>query len=454
MTKKRLKITPVLMALNVLVLVLIVLFYGCRMVKYYLKENGSSNKDTTNYLVDAVLKKQSFVDLTKGLIYDEDKKEYRYVGEVSDNYIEYSGITYRIIGIDKDNNIRAVSDKSVTLMYSGLEKGYANSYVNKWLNKNEGLKYSGVYESNVNESVNYLANSYICEDEIDDVKNITCDKSNNNNKIVLLSLYDYYKAGGKSSFLNNGETFYLGTVSSEKHNYYITNDGEVSINELSTKAYGVRPVITINSGTVLISGKGTKDEPYIIYNNEASTLEEVSINSYVSFSDQVFKVVDNSRSATKVALDGVLKDVSISFGGKSNEYTSKKGVGSYLNTTYLKTLDKSMMVNAYWFNGKLSLDNLDYAIERDSYATMYVGMMSLADLFNNEEVNTLTLSRGIESDQIINVINKDGMVYGDFIDKEYNVRPVFFLKKDLKITGGKGTKDEPYTLGVSNEKGK
>ncbi len=454
MTKRRLKITPVLMALNVLVLVLIVLFYGFRMIKYYLKENGSSNKDTTNYLVDSVLKKQSFVDLTKGLIYDEENKEYRYVGEVNDNYIEYSGITYRIIGIDKDNNVRMVADKSVTLMYSGLEKGYDNSYVNKWLNKNEELKYSGVFESNINESVNYLMNSYICEDEIDDVKNITCKKSNNNNKIVLLSLYDYYKAGGKSSFLNNKETFYLGTVNSEKHNYYITNDGEVSINELSTKAYGVRPVISINSGTVLISGKGTKDEPYKIYNNEPSTLEEASINSYVCFSDQVFKIVDNSRSATKVALDGTLKDVNVAFGGKDNVYTSKKGVGSYLNTKYLKTLDKNMMVNAIWYTGKLSLDNLDYASERDIYATMYVGMMGLADLFNNEEVNTLTLSRGIESDQIINVINKEGMVYGDFIDNKYNVRPVLFLKKNLKITGGKGTKDDAYTLGASDEKGK
>ena len=138
MTRRRLKITPVLVTLNVLVLLLIVAFYGTRMIKYYLKENGKSNdKDNTVLLVDTVLKKQSYVDLTKGLIFDEEKSEYRYLGDVDDNYLEYSGIVYRIIGIDKDNNIKVISDKSVTMMYSGLEKGYDKSYVNKWLEEND-----------------------------------------------------------------------------------------------------------------------------------------------------------------------------------------------------------------------------------------------------------------------------------------------------------------------------
>ena len=162
MTRRRLKITPVLMALNVLVLVLIVLFYGFRMVKYYLQENGNrSDGESAVLLVDTILKKQSFVDLTKGLVYDEDKNEYRYLGDVNDNYLEYSGIVYRIIGLDKDKNIKAITDKSVTLMYSGLEKGYDNSYINKWLNYDKDIKLSGFYENNIKESTNYLVNTYL-----------------------------------------------------------------------------------------------------------------------------------------------------------------------------------------------------------------------------------------------------------------------------------------------------
>lgn len=459
MTRRRLKITPVLVTLNVLVLLLIIAFYGTRMIKYYLKENGkSNNKDNTVLLVDTVLKKQSYVDLTKGLIFDEEKNEYRYIGDVDDNYLEYSGIVYRIIGIDKDNNIKVISDKSVTMMYSGLEKGYDKSYVNKWLNYDKDVTGSGVYENNINESVNFLASTYYCEDIIDDIKNITCDKNSTNYKISLLSLYDYYKAGGKSSFLNNGETFYLGTLNKDNHNYYITSDGEVSINEISTRTYAVRPVITISSNSVLLSGKGTKDDPYKILEIKPSTLEEATINTYVSFSNQVFKVIDNSTDATKVALNGVIKendtDVVKSFGGKNNKYSnSKNTVGYYLNNTYLKTLDSKNIIKSDWYIGALSLDNLDYTNEKNTKINLSVGMLSLGDMFVGDINNVFTLSRGIESDQIINVINEDGNFYGDFITSKYNVRPSLYLNNELKITGGNGTFDAPYELGVSDEKG-
>ena len=459
MTRRRLKITPVLVTLNVLVLLLIVAFYGTRMIKYYLKENGkSNNKDNTVLLADTVLKKQSYVDLTKGLIFDEEKNEYRYLGDVDDNYLEYSGIVYRIIGIDKDNNIKVISDKSVTMMYSGLEKGYDKSYVNKWLNYDKDVTGSGVYENNIKESVNYLSSTYYCEDIIDDIKNITCDKNSTNYKISLLSLYDYYKAGGKSSFLNNGETFYLGTLNKDNHNYYITSDGEVSINEISTKTYAVRPVITIISSSVLLSGKGTKDDPYRILEIKPSTLEDTTINTYVSFSNQIFKVIDNSTDATKVALNGVIKendiDVVKSFGGKNNKYSnSKNTVGYYLNNTYLKTLDSKNIIKSNWYIGALSLDNLDYSNEKNTKVNLSVGMLSLGDMFVGDINNVLTLSRGIESDQIINVINKEGNFYGDFITSKYNVRPALYLNNELNITGGNGTFDAPYELGVNDEKG-
>ncbi len=459
MTRRRLKITPVLVTLNVLVLLLIIAFYGTRMIKYYLKENGKSNdKDNTVLLVDTVLKKQSYVDLTKGLIFDEEKNEYRYLGEVDDNYLEYSGILYRIIGVDKDKNIKVISDKSVTMMYSGLEKGYDKSYVNKWLNYDKDVPGSGVYENNIKESVNYLSSTYYCEDIIDDIKNITCDKNSTNYKISLLSLYDYYKAGGKSSFLNNGETFYLGTLNKDNHNYYITSDGEVSINEISTRTYAVRPVITIISSSVLLSGKGTKDDPYRILEIKPSTLEDTTINTYVSFSNQVFKVIDNSTDATKVALNGVIKendiDVVKSFGEKNNKYSnSKNTVGYYLNNTYIKTLDSKNIIKSNWYIGALSLDNLDYSNEKNTKVNLGVGMLSLGDMFVGDINNVLTLSRGIESDQIINVINKEGNFYGDFITSKYNVRPALYLNNELKITGGNGTFDAPYELGVSDEKG-
>ena len=103
MTKRRLKIRPVLITLNVALLIIITLFYTTRLIKYYLKENGHRPTNSTVLLVDELIKKQSYVDLTKGLIHDKDANIFRYVGKVEDNYLEYSGILFRIVGIDKDS---------------------------------------------------------------------------------------------------------------------------------------------------------------------------------------------------------------------------------------------------------------------------------------------------------------------------------------------------------------
>ncbi|NLC97410.1 MAG: hypothetical protein GX675_07600, partial [Erysipelotrichaceae bacterium] len=64
MSRRRIKISPVLSAINILVIVLIIVFYTTRLVKYYLAENGKKDENTKTLLVDAIIKKQSYVDLT------------------------------------------------------------------------------------------------------------------------------------------------------------------------------------------------------------------------------------------------------------------------------------------------------------------------------------------------------------------------------------------------------
>ena len=186
--RKVLKVTPVLEAINILILLIIAGFYTFRLVKYYLRENGHKNEGTV-LLVDAIKKKQSYIDQTKGLVFNEEDNTYRYKGEVDDNYISYSGSIYRIISIDADGNVKAVSEDNVTLLYPGFNNGYEKSYVNKWLNESD-VADSGVYEKTLVNSKSLLDDTSFCSDVIDDVTKITCDNVNNY-KITMLSLYDY-----------------------------------------------------------------------------------------------------------------------------------------------------------------------------------------------------------------------------------------------------------------------
>lgn len=455
MTKRRLKIRPVLIALNVSLLIIIALFYTFRLVKYYLKENGHKDADTTTLLVDELIKKQSYVDQTKGLVHDKNASIYRYIGKVEDNYLEYSGILFRIVGIDKDNNIKAISDSNLTLMYSGLEKGFDKSYVYKWLNKGDE-KYSGIFENNMDSTDKYLTNTYLCDDVVSDLKNINCEKNNNALKITLLSLYDYASAGGKESYLNNGESYYLSTIDDKNNNYFINTTGDVGLNKISSKIYGVRPVITIKNDVALMHGDGSKTSPYAVIEKTISKLSDVYISKYINYSGSTYRVISTGENV-KIALSDNIKDgdkyLKKTFGGKNNIYsTTKKTIGEYLNNTYYKSIkNNDLIVKSSYGIGSNTLDNLDYTAVYSKTNTFNIGMLTLGDMFISDTKNVLTMNRGIESSMIINVINKDGNVFGDLIASKYEVRPTMYLKGDINIVSGDGSIDSPYELGVNNE---
>ena len=453
--KKVLKITPILVTLNILVLLLIVLFYTTRLIKYYKKENGKKGEDTV-LLVDAIKKHQSYLDETKGLVYDEKSKTYTYKGEVKDNYLFYSGMVFRIVGIDSEDNIKLVSEDNVSLLYPGFSNGYEKSFVNKWLNSSDE-KYSGIYENVLFNAGGLLNNTNYCMDTIDDVENIKCEEVNNSYKITLLSLYDYKSAGGKGSYLNNGTTFYLGTLNSGKLNYVVNESGEISLNQKTARAITIKPVITINSGTELISGNGKKDNPYIIEKHEVATLGDTYVNNIIKINDNNYKVIEINEDKVKVVSTDVLKDdkgeVSLAFGGSNSEYSSKNTVGKYLNNTFLNSLDvKDSVVSSNYYVGLLDLNSLDYAKVYNSKVSAKVGMLTIGEMYVNEVSNVFTIFRGMEATNIINVINDSGNLFADNITSKYNVRPAFYLKSDLKVVKGDGSESSPYELGVNDEK--
>ena len=454
--REKLNVGRVILFINILVIVIIIGFYTGRLLKYYkLEHKKPAGEENTTLLVDALMKKRSYVDLTKGLVCDEETNICKYKGDVKDNYLSYSGNLYRILGIDSKNNIMAVSEKNVTIMYSGLEHGYNASYINKWLNKSD-KDHSGIFENSLF-NTELLDYTNLCVDNINDVEKIECHEINDENKITLLSLYDYREAGGKNSFINNGESYYLATINDNKEVYYITPSGDISVIKNIASINGVRPVITINHDTELLSGKGSKEQPYIIEKHDIKTLADVYIGNYVSFNDTKFRVVNRTEDSTKVASAEVLNDenetLKMAFGGSNNKYSkNSKTVGKYLNEDYFKSLaNNDKIVDSKWYIGNLELGNLDYANKYASNVSLKIGMLGLADMYVQDLNNILTISRGIESSDVVEVITEEGTVYSDSIKTEYNVRSSFSLKSSLKITGGEGTLDKPYLLGEADE---
>lgn len=451
--KKVLKITPVLITLNVFILLLIVGFYTFRLVKYYKLEHTNTKEEIK--FVDRVIQTQSYLDLTKGLILDKDSNTYTFKGDSTNNYVFYSGYLFRILSIDTNKNIKMVSEDVLTLMYSGLEKGYNSSYINKWLNKTDDAN-SGIFEKTLYNSDTYLVNTNLCMDNIDDLNNITCNDTNSDNKITLLSLDDYKKSGGINSFLNNKTSFYLSSINSSNENYYVNEDGNIGTSPLTTNVHGVRPVITINSKTLLISGNGSKDNPYKFETHEVATLKDAYVGSIINIDNVNYKITNKLDGYVKLVSNDVYKyndeNVDVYFDNTNNIYSTSNVLNKYLNTTYIERLSfKDKIVSAQWYVGKLTLDSLDYTNTYKTKTNSKIGLLTLGDLFINDVNNVFTMSSGIEDNNIINVINSNGKVYGDLITNKYNVRPSFYLKDDISVVSGIGTLQGPYELGGLNE---
>ena len=452
-TRKVLKITPFLILINILVLLVIMCFYLFRMIKYYKIENGSFHDESVITLADAVKKKRSYLDDTQGLVLDEESGKYRYKGDVDDNYLYYSGLMYRIIEVDKDNNVRAISEESVTLMYPGFDKGYNESYINKWLNLND-KEYSGIFEKTLYNTDKYLSNNYYCSNTVDDIENIECEETIDY-KISLLSLHDYKQSGGKSSFINNGKTFNLGTLDQNNNNYFITEDGDIALQQNHNRIVAIRPVITINGTNELLKGNGKEDNPYIIEKHEINTLIDTYVGNIIKIDEKNYKVVEVLDEKVKLVSTDVIVDndepYKIKFGGSNNTYSTSNTVGKYLNNNFLNSLSiKDSVVKSEYYVGLLDLNNLDYSKLRSTKVKANVAMLTMGEMFVNEIFDTFTILRGMEDTSIIYVINENGNFFGDSITSKYCIRPAFYLKGDLEIISGEGTEDSPFELGVNN----
>ena len=146
----------------------------------------------------------------------------------------------------------------------------------------------------------------------------------------------------------------------------------------------------------------------------------------------------------------------IKFSNSSNKYSNNKNtVGSYLNNDYFETLSNSdSIIESKWYIGQLSLYDLDYSAYYDNSVSMKIGMLTLGDMYIQDVNNVFTISRAMEDDNIINVINENGIVFGDFTTSKYSVRPSFYIDSSIEIESGSGSIDDVYVLGVSDEEEK
>ena len=385
---------------------------------------------------------------------------YRFIGDANDNYVRFMGYTWRIISINEDKTITMISEDPIISLAYGNTESFIDSQANKWLNKINDEEYTGIFYDMLEENKEYLTNTKICLDVFNTVETIGCYEKNNEYLISLLSIKDYAEAGGTNSFLNNGTYFWTTNTTKDGKFWYISEDGKTGIAEDDIE-YGLRPVITLTKDVKSLGGTGTSDDPYIIKKHEAKELKDVYSGEYIILNNSLWRVVSKNDTSLKLVSeeyivneDGTNFETYYSEVNNLSKTSDKTSLMYYLNETYYKNFkEKDLLIKGNFYNGKYDANgDYDYRTTYSSSIKAYVGLLSLAEPFIYDSGNIFTISRNIDNELSIFVINEDNLLFEDAITNLHYVRPSVYIKNNVAITGGAGTYLSPYTIGSdSNE---
>ncbi len=428
------------------------------------------------------------------------------------NYVWYSGKLWRITAINPDGSLKMITDDNITTISYGEDvnfydiskkddTSYTGSYIYQWLNE-DFLDTLYNHENIIveNSTWNITNSNAGSVDEIGKklpettlINNSTIGK---NTPVGLLNSYEYYL-----SYKNNGSTSdytqgylnigYFGWLlnpysSSDVWCVNLYGDGNY-FNPSYTSA--VRPVVVLKSNIQLSGGSGTKDDPYTISGDkEQPTINTTLLNTrtvgeYVVFDEdgststkEIYRIVSIEDGKTKLNKNDYIKSETTTL---TKQFSASTTYGSGTSDDYW-----DYYLNNIWYNSLASIDMLDkgtYYIKQVSTGTSYknslcntndttettksctkttsiwnsgyVGLPRYGEMFASQQGNGHNSSSDMS---LITPYNSSNVWYVYHLGSGYGhdpsntsvVRPMVFLKSNVVITGGDGTKTNPFTIAL------
>lgn len=414
---------------NILTIFIICSIYSYKLIHYYRLEHKQSFL-TTNNLYET-LKNKPITYNNSGL-YKIDNNYY-YKGKVTDNYLYYSARLWRIISFN-DNGIKLITEDTQTSMVWSTENNYKNSYIYNWLNITD-KEHSGIFINSLNNYKNYLIKHSWCTDIVTK-DNQTCNDTLNN-YVGLISIEEYLKAGGIESYLNNNNYFW--TINASENNiWYIFDKGGINDetnDDTGYHSYGVRPSIVLDVNTPLYKGDGTKDNPYIIENDNSVILNHKSIGSYIKYNDNLFRIIEKNDDYIKLTLAYHLEDSKVNY----------NNINQYLNNVLLNKLEKNNLVKCPFYGGNYSKDNnYDYKEIYNKKEYSYIGLPSITELFITDDSDIWL--NNYNNNSLIYTTNTLGRLFLDNNDNLHYLKPSICINGNITILSGSGTNNDPYVL--------
>ena len=467
---------------------------------------------TTNVFVKDIATFKEMVLTEKSNTYIEEDNTIYLSGtndDINFNYVWYSGKLWRITAINKEGTMKMITDDLITTI-SYNPKGDVNFYD---VSKKDDTTYTGSYMYQfLNED--FLDTLYNYQNIIveDSTWNITTSSSEStklpettlinsstigkNTPVGLLNSYGYYlsykNTSYSSGYLNNGYYWRLLNPYSSSIVWNVGNNGYLNHNYPSNATSAARPSINLKSNIQLTGGDGTKDNPYKIAGDREDVMPNTtylntrSMGEYVIFDEdgdsstkEIYRIVGIEDGKTKLNKNDYVKSETTTLTKEFNTSATYGGSARddywdyYLNNTWYNTLASKEMLDkgTYYIKArssssgsyKNSLCNTDNTTETTKtcvkttsiWNSGYVGLPRYGEMFASQQGSGYNSS----SDMWLITPYSSSYVWGVNYSGNANnylpyygraARPSIYLKSNVVITGGSGTKSDPFTIALKN----
>ncbi|MCI5701566.1 MAG: DUF6273 domain-containing protein [Erysipelotrichaceae bacterium] len=429
------------------------------------------------------------------------------------NYVWYSGKLWRITAINPDGTMKMITDDVITSIsynpdsdvnfYDISKKDdttYTGSYMYQWLNEDFLDTLYNYQNIIVEDSTWNITNSNASSTSAISTKLPQTTLINNstigkNAPVGLLNSYEYYlsykNTSYDSGYLNIGYYWWLLNPYSSSNVWSVISSGNADDNGYPSNFYGARPSINLKSNIVITGGSGTKDDPYTISGDKekptinTTLLNTRTIGEYVVFDEdgdsstkEIYRIVGIEDGKTKLNKNDYIKSgtttltkkfsTNATYGsGNSDEYWEY-----YLNNIWYNSLVSKSMLDKGTYYIKQTVDGASYknslcntnnttettksCVKTTSvWNTGYVGLPRYGEMFASQQGNGYKSSSDIwlitpYNSFRVHGVDRNGSAGIDYPSNSYGARPSIYLKSNVVITGGSGTKTDPFTIALKD----
>ena len=406
-------------------------------------------------------------------------------GEDPNNYIWYSGKLWRAVLVNNEaRTVKLVTEWNISAIpYNASgNTSFEGSYMESWLNAESVDGFLG----NLREPEKFIVTDAVWDATMDDreLGNITRPNGMITVKdaVGLLNIYEYqtsYRGTTYSSgYLSNGLYFWTLTPYSMSYVRYVYISGNTN-NYSPSVVVGIRPSINLKADVKIIDGSGTENDPYRLLGDNDTNLSGTRLNTrysgeYIRFGtgeNNLYRIVSHEvPGLTKITSAEPLKEngefKTIQFGNDVN-YSRSNTIGTFLNTNYLNpsngylTNEQVNMIedNIIWYLGTVR-DGVSYKLTKYIDASMTsitasitnakAGLLRLGELmagqFDKYNNNTYYWILTPYSSSYVRNVYNIGTINGNRSSVTSGVHSSMNLKYNVIITGGFGTKEDPFAL--------